>query len=65
MGGRCRRHSLLVTGHQLFARQTKYKDFGGSYLDERSYGIVKRQAVKCIEKFGGQAHLVFAGVPTE
>jgi len=45
-------HSLLVTGYYLITRGRNYEDLGANYFDERNKEMVKRQAVKRLEKLG-------------
>lgn len=50
-------HSLLVTGYYLITRNQDYEDLGPNYFDERNKEMVKRQAVKRLEKLGFQVEL--------
>jgi transposase len=50
-------HSLLVTGYYLITRGQDYADLGANYFDERNKEMVKRQAVKRLEKLGFQVEL--------
>lgn len=50
-------HSLLVTGYYLITRHQDYEDLGPNYFDERNKEMVKRQAVKRLEKLGFQVEL--------
>ena len=55
-------HSLLVTGYHMITRGQDYEDLGANYFDERNKEMVKRQAVKRLEKLGFQVQLK-AAVP--
>jgi transposase len=55
-------HSLLVTGYYMITRGQDYEDLGANYFDERNKEMVKRQAVKRLEKLGFQVQLK-AAVP--
>jgi transposase len=50
-------HSLLVTGYYLITRGQDYQDLGPNYFDERNKEMVKRQALKRLEKLGFQVEL--------
>jgi transposase len=50
-------HSLLVTGYYMITRGQDYEDLGANYFDERNKEMVKRQAVKRLEKLGFQVEL--------
>jgi transposase len=56
-------HSLLVTGYYLITRGRDYEDLGANYFDERNKEMVKRQAVKRLEKLGFQVELKQAVFP--
>ena len=50
-------HSLLVTGYYLITRGRNYEDLGANYFDERNKEMVKRQAIKRLEKLGFKVEL--------
>lgn len=53
-------HSLLVTGYYMLTRGQDYEDLGANYFDERNQEMVKRQAVKRLEKLGFLVELKLA-----
>jgi transposase len=55
-------HSLLVTGYYMITRGRNYEDLGSNYFDERNKEMVKRQAIKRLEKLGFQVELKSAAV---
>lgn len=50
-------HSLLVTGYHMITRHQDYQDLGANYFDERNREMVKRNAVKRLERLGFQVDL--------
>ncbi len=56
-------HSVLVTGYYLITRGRNYEDLGANYFDERNKEMVKRQAVKRLEKLGFKVELKPTVVP--
>jgi len=56
-------HSLLVTGYYMITRGKDYEDLGANYFDERNKAMVKRQAVKRLEKLGFTVELKTTVVP--
>lgn len=56
-------HSLLVTGYYMITRGKDYEDLGANYFDERNKDMVKRQAVKRLEKLGFTVELKTTVVP--
>jgi len=50
-------HSLLVTGYYLITHNQNYADLGANYFDERNKEMVKRQAMKRLERLGFQVEL--------
>lgn len=57
-------HSLLVTGYYRITRQKDYEDLGPNYFDERNKEMVKRQAIKRLERLGFQVELKSADPTT-
>jgi transposase len=53
-------HSLLVTGYYMITRGRDYQDLGPNYFDERNKEMVKRQAVKRLERLGFRVELTSA-----
>ncbi len=56
-------HTLLVTGYYVITRGRHYEDLGANYFDERNKEMVKRQAVKRLEKLGFNVELKSTVVP--
>ena len=50
-------HSLLVAGYHLITRHQDYQDLGANYFDERNMEMVKRNAIKRLERLGFQVDL--------
>ena len=53
-------HSLLVTGYYMITRGQDYQDLGANYFDEENKEMVKRPAVKRLEKLSCQVELKLA-----
>jgi transposase len=50
-------HSLLITGYYMITREKDYDDLGANYFDERNQEMVKRNAVRRLERLGFQVDL--------